>query len=266
MTSDDIKAVSLDVMSELHDFCVKEGIKYTLSGGTLIGAIRHNGFIPWDDDIDVYMPRPEYEKFIHTYKGSSKYKLFTRELGNSCMVYARICEMEKTRVTSNLNYWTKEDKGLWIDIFPVDGMGDDYDAACVLVSKSRVLWSNTLRQRYTMLPFFKLPNVARMALWMWRKIGCSGHDYIEEHDKLMKTFDYDSSKFVGDLAFMQYGIKEIHSAHVFSEFIPHKFEDRQYYITAYYDELLRDTFGDYMQLPPEKDRIPRHSFNNFYWR
>ena len=178
MTSDDSKQVSLEVFDDIHDFCIKNNIRYSLSGGTLIGAIRHGGYIPWDDDIDIYMPRPDYERFLKSYKSSNKFRLFAKSLSNSEMVYARVCEMEKTFVTSRLNFWTKEEKGVWIDIFPVDGAGDTYEEACKRV----------------------------------------------------------------------------------------KFEGREYMITEDYDQFLRDTFGDYMQLPPENERVPRHSFNEFYWK
>lgn len=266
MTSDDIKQVSLEVLDDIHDFCIKNNIRYSLSGGTLIGAIRHGGYIPWDDDIDIYMPRPDYERFLKSYKSSNKFRLFAKSLSNSEMVYARVCEMEKTFVTSRLNFWTKEEKGVWIDIFPVDGAGDTYEEACKRVKVSRKLWTLTLKQRYSHIPFNILPSIPRKVLWIMRRIKCLGHDYIEEHDRLIREKDFDSSAYVADLAFMQYGIREIHKKEIFSRFMLHKFEGREYMITKDYDQFLRDTFGDYMQLPPENERVPRHSFNEFYWK
>ena len=68
MNIQEVQHISLELLKEVHEFCVENDVKYTLFSGTLIGAIRHHGFIPWDDDLDIAMPRPDYEKFIHSFK------------------------------------------------------------------------------------------------------------------------------------------------------------------------------------------------------
>ena len=79
MTLEEIQQVSLEILKDVHRFCVENDIKYSLCYGTLLGAIRHNGFIPWDDDIDIMMPRPEYDRFIRLYQSEKGYKLFAAE-------------------------------------------------------------------------------------------------------------------------------------------------------------------------------------------
>lgn len=98
MTLKEIQAVSLEILKDVHMFCLKNDIKYTLQGGTLLGAIRHNGFIPWDEDIDIAMPRPDYERFCQTYASENGYKLICRHNSECYVMYARVCEMEKTLV------------------------------------------------------------------------------------------------------------------------------------------------------------------------
>lgn len=75
----DIQGVLLRIMKYIHSFCVENDIKYSLCGGTLIGAIRHKGFIPWDDDIDITIPRPDYDRFVKIFKDSDEFKLFAPE-------------------------------------------------------------------------------------------------------------------------------------------------------------------------------------------
>lgn len=103
MTLKEIQNVSLDILKDLHKFCVENNINYTLCGGTLLGAIRHNGFIPWDDDVDVAMPRPDYERFIKEFHSEKGYILKARGASDddTFMAYARICDIEKTIVDAH---------------------------------------------------------------------------------------------------------------------------------------------------------------------
>ncbi len=126
MSLEDIQGVSLDILAAVDDFCTNKGIKYSLGYGGLIGAVRHKGPIPWDDDIDIIMERPEYDRFIKIFNqvGPNGLKLFAPELGNSYFSISRICDMSRTFVRKYYQ-WTDEETGVWIDVFPIDGLPSD---------------------------------------------------------------------------------------------------------------------------------------------
>ena len=117
----EIKDIELDILIAFNKFCQDNNLKYYLSGGTLLGAIRHKGFIPWDDDIDVCMPRPDYERLMKIFPNiyMNKYKLKTISRKNFICPFAKIIDIN-TRV--DFKYLNNIDKNLWLDIFPIDGL------------------------------------------------------------------------------------------------------------------------------------------------
>ena len=116
MTMDDVKAVSLDVLQEFHDFCEANGLRYSLGFGTLLGAIRHKGFIPWDDDVDVVMPRPDYERFFELYRNTSDFAAIDHHHGGALIAFGRLCDMKRTCVDSSVARWTEGETGVGIKV------------------------------------------------------------------------------------------------------------------------------------------------------
>ena len=124
LSMDEIKSVELEILKYVHDFCEKNDIKYFINYGTLIGAVRHKGFIPWDDDIDICMFRKDYEKFIELFsKDDGKYKILSLE--SSDKYYNNFIKVidSKTKIEDERNYKTY-DSGIFIDIFPMDFFDD----------------------------------------------------------------------------------------------------------------------------------------------
>lgn len=124
LTLRELQNEELNILKDVHSFCKKNNIRYSLYGGTLIGALRHKGFIPWDDDIDIIMPRPDYDRFCKNYK-SVNYKVADMHSEKSFMLaFARVYDDKRT--TSISTYpWISKDVGVWIDVFPADGLSLD---------------------------------------------------------------------------------------------------------------------------------------------
>ena len=123
---EELKDLQTGIAVMVHDFCQEHGIRYFLGYGSLIGAVRHKGYIPWDEDIDLGMPRPDYERFIHTFPGAyPDLKVFAPELDPGYYApYANVCLEGTLLVEQNLSHHGRE-IGVKVDIFPIDGAPSD---------------------------------------------------------------------------------------------------------------------------------------------
>ena len=266
----EIQEVLLRIMKYVHTFCVENDIKYSLDGGTLIGSIRHKGFIPWDDDIDIAMPRPYYNIFVKTFKDSNEFKLFAPEKRNSFINYARVCDIKNT-IGDYHTPWTKEDVGVWIDVFPIDGEAEDEETWKKEVHR---LIQYRYLMFYSRLPhvkFRKDASITENAKTLIKKICFSwmNTNYINKKSiKLQTSHDFKTSSYCGQMAFLNMWDKKRMPREWYDcEYILQPFEDTELYITTAYDQVLTSLYGNYMKLPPEEDRKPGHSnLVHFYWR
>lgn len=270
MTLQDIQQVSLDILKDIHEFCIANDIKYTLFSGTLIGAIRHKGFIPWDDDLDIAMPRPDYERFVRLYGERNGFKCFSPEIQgeNVWIAFARVCDMKRTFVDDSFILWTKEDKGVWIDIFPLDGAPSDRIAAEKLTEKIYKEWDLTRKIRLSWDRHI-IRKTLRMTLGhLKNKIlnSWKGYEACARHIALCKTIPFESATHYSNFSWPGWKMREYCEKDVLSEYILWPFEDQEFYVMKGYDKALRAKYGDYMTPPPASEQSPRHSMNHFYWK
>lgn len=270
MTIEDIKTVSVDILSYFHEFCISNGLRYSLAYGSMIGAVRHKGIIPWDDDIDLWMPRPDYEKLFRLFRNNEDFAVFDYYHGGALQPYGRICDMKRTYVdTDDVPWMKKQPTGLYITIFPIDACEDELDSLQKRITPLKASWKQmfVLRSARSSLSFKKplLKNVkilSKRILYVGQKV----EKIIEHHIYELKRYNWDSSKSVCSFAYLGYKIKAVWDKHLFEEYVLVDFEGGKYYIAKGYDTILKSIYGDYMKLPPEEKRERRHTYNKFYWR
>lgn len=269
MTLQEVQRVLLEIMIDVHSFCVRNDIHYTLAYGSLIGAIRHKGFIPWDDDIDIWMPRPDYERFINEYKG--KYDLKQLKDDDYFMGYARVYDKEKTYAPENYRSMKKA-AGVWIDVLPLDGVSDriderklDYEDSCHLRDKSAGYRTDIYNYRTGNL-YQKTKSILKIAVK--RIVRGPYHSLLVAFDQVCQRHSFGETEVCANYycfsAYKKRRMEELKTAW-FNEYIYSDFEDTQFMITKDYDVVLRSIFGDYMQLPPEDKRGGFHTAT-FYWK
>ena len=260
----ELKQIQLDIMKYFDSFCKNNGLKYSLAGGSLIGAVRHDGYIPWDDDIDVIMLRGDYDKMLEIFnKNECDYKVFTpQNCAYYCLPYAKIANT-KTVLQENSSAFSGKDFGINIDVFPVENLpkGDgDIEALYKKIRKLRDIHDVKMINISSSRSFVK--NLALIFL----KIGavCFNKHKIAAKISNAITVYKDTTPAKRACLLGMYGRREILDADVFENTVPHKFEDTQFEIFEKYDAYLSSLYGDYMKLPPKEKQVSHHSFKA-YW-
>jgi lipopolysaccharide cholinephosphotransferase len=262
----EMREIELNLLKELVKVCKENNLRYFLAGGTLLGAIRHHGFIPWDDDIDVLMPREDYRQLIKIFNAENKETLKIFSIYNNSDYYYTFLKLVDTR-TKMLDQQKLliKDLGVGIDIFPMDGMPANKRAAKKLFKKVR---------RYSKMQYLaRLPAFPHNCRWykmmqmsvryiLGKRIGYQA--LIQNIENLATEYDFETCDYVG-CSVAGYGIKERVSKKAFAATIQVQFEDGYYDAPIGYDEYLSNLYGDYMRLPPEEKRVPPHK-NEAYWK
>ena len=247
-----LKECERDMLAAFVAVCDKYKIKYTLQGGTLLGAVRHQGFIPWDDDVDVSLPRDEYERFISLAQSElpSYYFLQTKDTDKEYPNnFAKIRDSRTTFIETsarNLNI----NHGAYIDIFPIDYYPDGFKAKLFELKKKLLTWRiNTAFYMPHMSFKSKIATVISCILYPSRRKA------IEKREKLFSAVQPSERIVNNSGAWLE---KEIIPRQWCEETMDMTFEGIKVKGSAKYDEGLTFVYGDYMQLPPEKDRKGHH--------
>ncbi len=254
------KRIQLEILDEIDAFCKKHGLKYSLAYGTLIGAVRHKGYIPWDDDIDIIMPRPDYEKFIGSFNSNDN---FVQNLSDSNVCIEIFTKVSRKGTIMRDRQYGRELWGVNVDIFPIDGAPEDdldshYEELLSLYS-----WVSRL------CPFYKVVG-SGSTIWFikyllkrlkYPHLGNCRSIKKEIHNRLLEH-SFTNSPLAGAY-FGDDGIREFMPRVWFQDFTTLKFEGKDYFAITNYDAYLRRLFENYMELPPEEKRCSHHLYDSF---
>ncbi len=250
LTLEECKAISLEILLDIADYCERHGLRYFLSVGTLLGAVRHKGFIPWDDDIDIMMPRPDYQRLLNEYDG--KYKLLKPETG--FLYYSKAYDPSTVKYEADTDYRKYKPLGVDIDIFPLDGIVNDKKIIDKLYKKDCIL---EMLLRLSNQPIFLRKNPLKaINRIIPRFIG--SRNLVKMIEKNAMTYGYDDSDYVIRMRWSPNGFTGALPKEVFDTAYG-EFEGHTFRIPKGYDEFLTAFFGDYMTIPKEEDRVT-HAF------
>ena len=263
LTLEQVHKESLEILKKIMSICDALEINYFLAFGSLIGAVRHQGFIPWDDDLDLVMLRPEYDKFLQYCTEHEKelfpFKLMGRHnTPGYPYTICRFCDLRYQMVSQEL---PDAGMGMFIDIYPFDGAGAEQDDAFKKTGKKRKFYLGclfcALRKRYHSSSKGLLGDLLKFPGYCFARI--MGADFfLDRLEKLKDTFRLEDSKYVVCMVW-DWPIKVKEKKH-FEEFTYLPFEGLQVKVPKEYDAVLRASYGDYMQLPPAEQRVPSHEY------
>lgn len=257
----DLQLKLLEMLKWFDGFCRENDLRYYAVGGTLLGAVRHGGFIPWDDDIDLALPRPDYERLgrLMENRRFGNYILESPKTADKCFCYpfSKLYDCSTTLVENKRQPMTR---GIFLDIFPFDGIGDDieegkrffkkvqgnYNLYLTLtggIRKGRSLYKNAAVIAARAVPHFVVdPCKLRISL-----------------DAMCGRYDFDRSVWVGNLL-GAWGERELVPREVVGTPVEYAFEDMTLLGVEQYDAYLTSIYGDWRQLPPKGKQITHHDF------
>lgn len=247
-----LKTIELNMLKEFIAICNKHNLRYFVLGGTCLGAIRHKGFIPWDDDIDVGMPRKDYNEFLRVAQGELSNGLFLQNGKtdpNFPLNFTKIRNSNTTFIESTMKN-IDMNHGVYIDIFPLDGYKKS-----IFRKIKRKICGGKIGMVYGDRPKQTIKRKIKNLM-----INIFNKDYKTARDKLdamYAKFDFDKSETVVNYC-GAWGDKEIVPRSVFGSGVEKDFEDLKVIAPENYDEYLTKMYGNYMEFPPIEKRVARH--------
>ena len=261
----EIHEIELQLLKKFHNICQEQGFRYSLCAGSLLGAVRHKGFIPWDDDIDVIMPRPDYDRFIRYCKEQAvPFGLVTYDTveGFNGLI-AKLWD-ESTVIKERVAFLDFP-IGVHLEVFPAEGLGNTKKEALKIFRSTT--WKRELLNAAQWKKYSRskthglLTEPIRFILFVISRF-VNPKRLVTEIDQFSRSHLFEDSTFAGVVS-GSYREREILPRKVFEEYTEADFEGEKFKIFRNYDAYLSSIYGDYMKLPPEEKRVAHHTFQAY---
>lgn len=253
---DELKRIELGILRDVARFCEKHGIRYFLSGGTLLGAVRHKGFIPWDDDVDIAMLRPDYERFLREYQ-SDRYAVRSLETDSYVAAYAKVVDTQTVVKETDCRI---DGLGVWLDVFPLDGApSQEYNPHSSPVWR---FWKKAIRFRN--LPFSDPERTLKQQVGIILSLPLrliSNRFLAGRLRRIAMRHSIANSPFIGCLVSPYAPKRELLPRNVFEgDDALVTFEGEAFHTMPGWRDYLTSLYGDYMTPPPSEKRKSTHRF------
>lgn len=246
------KKLQVDVLKEVDSFCRTHDIKYCLAYGTMLGAVRHKGYIPWDDDVDIHMPYPDMIRFKNEFKSENYMYIDADSYEHYTFAFSRV--IDKRTFTTGLFTCKRHEYGVCIDLYPIIGLPDDAKKTADYIH-NLVVWEKKMNQIHRLQNRFN----GRMPFSVYPL-----DKYIDEGRRLFEKYPFEgATKWIGGSSSPCF--EQIIDFKMFDDLIEMKFENDFFLVPREYDKYLTLRYGNYMQFPPEEKRIPSHP-RICYWK
>ena len=257
ITREDCKQIQISILDAITDICLENDLHYSLGYGTLIGAVRHKGFIPWDDDIDIFLLRSEYNTLIRVLKNQDKYPwLSIVDDENTKGYYYPFAKAVDNRTVAKM-----EDNvtphGIWVDIFPIDGIPAD-EKECTKHLKKCLLYRAfiiAMTTDFSSKEALKKSGIKRIFAFVGNLYG--KERMLQAYKKQIVKYSAEKTGFAGCMS-TPYILKERFPIELYKDYLSLPFEGRKFQVIKEYDQFLTRLYGAYMTLPPENKRTEHH--------